>query len=81
MIHAYDTTHKIQYLDDLFDKTVSDAEWIKSASGHSPKPVIITADNRIRRNPIERRVLASSGLTIFFFQIGFPQSFIPHAGN
>lgn len=71
MIEAYDQDHAVRYLDDRFDKRTTDADWIKAVTADLPKPAIITADGRIRRDPVERKVLAASGLTIFFFKSGF----------
>ncbi|MFB3892686.1 MAG: hypothetical protein ACE15C_11755 [Phycisphaerae bacterium] len=41
-------------------------------SSETPKPVLLTADlNIYTRNPVERKALAGSGLTVVFFRRGF----------
>lgn len=71
IIEAYEVTHKVRYLDDHFDKATPDVDWINDLAGWPEKPAVITADKRMRRDPVERRALAASQLTLVFFKAGF----------
>ena len=75
MLDAYDRENEIQHLDDdsNFAPTTPDIEWIRKIASYEPKPILITADQRMRRNPVERRALSESGLTIVFLRSGFHQ--------
>lgn len=72
MLNAYDRNSSISHLDDdnRFSPTTPD-ELIRALSHSEPQPVFITADQRMRRDPVERRALASSKLTIVFLRAGF----------
>jgi hypothetical protein len=73
MLDAYDRDHTVRHLDDdrRFGPTTPDVEWITAIAAEDPKPALVTADLRVRRNPPERQALRDSGLTIFFFRAGF----------
>lgn len=73
MLNAYDRDNTIAHLDDdnRFSANTPDVEWIKAIASDHPKPVLITADQRMRRDPVERHALAHSGLTIVFLRAGF----------
>ncbi len=73
MLNAYDRDSTIAHLDDdgRFSPTTPDVEWIRCIASDDPKPVLTTADQRMRRDPIERHALARSGLTIIFLRAGF----------
>src|SRR5688572_24408652 len=73
MLDAYDRDHAVAHLDDdgRVTKDTSDLEWMRTIAADEPKPVLITADVRIRRDPVERQALRDSGLTVVFFRAGF----------
>jgi hypothetical protein len=73
MLDAYDRDNTILHLDDdnRFSPDTSDIDWIQTTASDTPKPVLITADQRLRRDPVERHALAHSGLTIVFLRAGF----------
>jgi hypothetical protein len=73
MLDAYDRDNTIAHLDgdNRFSPTTPDIDWIQTIAADQPKPVLITADQRMRRDPVERHALAHSGLTIVFLRAGF----------
>ena len=71
IIAAYEVNHKVRFLDDHFDKATKDVDWIKAVSIWDEPPVVISADNRMRRDPVERQALATSKLTLVFIKAGF----------
>jgi hypothetical protein len=73
MLNAYDRENTIAHLDDdnRFSPATADIDWIQTLASDDPKPILMTADQRLRRDPVERRALASSGLTVVFFRAGF----------
>lgn len=71
MVDAYEVTHEARFLDDYYPKMTPDVEWINGVAAWPERPVVITADKRMRRNPIERKALAASQLTLVFFKAGF----------
>ena len=75
MLDAYDRDNTISHLDDdrRFSPDTPDVELIQTIASGDPRPVFITADQRMRRNPVERHALAHSGLTIVFLRAGFHQ--------
>lgn len=74
MLGAYERDHQIIHQDDdaRFTTETTDVELI-TAIADDPKPVFITADISQRREPLERKALRDSGLTIFFIRRGFHQ--------
>lgn len=73
MLNAYDRDNTIAHLDDdsRFSPGTADIIWIEAIASDDPKPVLMTADQRLRRDPVERRALAGSGLTVVFLRAGF----------
>lgn len=73
MLDAYDRDSTIRHLDDdsRFSANTPDIEWIQTIAFDSPRPVLVTADQRMRRDPVERQALTHSGLTIVFLRAGF----------
>jgi hypothetical protein len=73
MLDAYDRDNAIAHLDDdhRFSANTPDILWIRTIAVDDPKPILITADQRMRRDPVERHALARSGLTIVFLRAGF----------
>lgn len=71
MIAVYEIAHTVRYLDDKFDRKTKDVDWITAAAAWEQPPVVITADNRMRCDPVERQALAASKLTIVFLKAGF----------
>jgi hypothetical protein len=54
---------RVERHDDHFDQSTSDQEWITAIGKR--KWIILTADSRIRYNPLEKAALLSSGTIIF----------------
>ena len=56
MLDAYDRDNTIGHLDDdrRFSPSTPDIEWINAIASDEPKPTLITADQRMRRDPVER---------------------------
>lgn len=73
MLDAYDRDNTITHLDgdNRFSPKTRDIDWIQAIAADNPKPVLITADQRLRRDPVERHALAHSGLMIVFLRAGF----------
>jgi hypothetical protein len=75
MLAAYDDGNTIvhQDADNRFTPNTADVELIRALSGDMPPPVFLTADVSQRRDPVERKALADSGLTVVFFRRGWHQ--------
>ena len=73
MLDAYDRDNTLAHLDDdnRFSPKTGDIDWIRTIAADNPRPILITADQRLRRDPVERHALANSGLTIVFLRAGF----------
>ena len=73
MLAAYDSVHKVTHLDDdaRFTKDTEDVDFIAILAKDNPKPVLVTADVAMRRKPVERQELRSSGLSIVFLRARF----------
>jgi hypothetical protein len=73
MLDAYDRHNTIAHLDDdrRFCPTTSDIDLIRTIASDDPQPVFLSADKRMRRDPVERHALAHSGLTIVFLRAGY----------
>ncbi|MCC6971462.1 MAG: hypothetical protein IT434_14705 [Phycisphaerales bacterium] len=67
MLDCYDRENTVVYLDDKFDKTTPDTEWLREISKWSPIPAVISGDGRILKNPAELQVLRDSPLSFFLF--------------
>ena len=70
ILDAYDTDNTIIHQDDdsRFDEATPDTLLIETLASEDPKPVFVTADIRMRRNPVERIALADSDLTVVFLR-------------
>ena len=62
--------HRVVHLKDDFPGNVEDVVWMR-ALAKEPDLVIVTADNRISRNPHEVRAWKQAGHTIFFLKPGW----------
>lgn len=71
MLGNYDRKHTVIWLDDKFDKSATDPEWLMTVAKWDPVPVVVSGDGRILKNPAERRVLRGLPLTCFFFAPGW----------
>jgi hypothetical protein len=73
MLEAYDADNKIVHQNDdaRFVHDSPDTDIIQAPSGDDPRPVLVTADEAMRRRPHERMALAASGLTVIFVRPGF----------
>jgi hypothetical protein len=73
MLNHYDSAHMVCHIYD--DKHLSagmkDLELIKALASRRPRPVLITADFAMGKNPAERKALAESGLTVVFLRKTF----------
>jgi hypothetical protein len=63
--------HEIVHLRQRFDDDTPDPVWI-STLANERNWIIISADVRITRSPVERAAWIESGLTAFFFAQPFP---------
>lgn len=61
----------VQHLDDCFDKTTPDVEWMRAVAARGSDWVVISNDNRLLRNEVERKVLIETGLTYFILSKGW----------
>jgi hypothetical protein len=75
MLAAFDRLHQVTHQDDdaRFDNDTPDVELIRLIAEDDPKPVLITADVTQRKDPIERKALRESQLTVVFLRRGFHQ--------
>lgn len=71
MLGNYDLTHTVIYLDDRFEKTTPDTDWLKAIATWDPVPVVVSGDGRILRNPAELQVLRGLSMTVFLFAGGW----------
>lgn len=71
MLGYFDRNHSVIYLDDQFNRTASDTDWLGDLAGRQPPPIVLTGDGRILRNPAECQVLRNSTLTFFLFADGW----------
>lgn len=72
MLNHYDRQHTVTYLDEEFEKTTPDAEWLAEVAGWGDRiPVVVSGDGRILRNPAELQVLRGLPLTFFHFAPGW----------
>ena len=62
MLDAYDRDNSISHLDDdsRFSNNTADVDWIRTIASDNPNPILITADQRMRRNPVERHALQAA---------------------
>lgn len=58
--------HEIIHLRERFDQDTPDVDWIRELASEGGW-IVISADSRISRNPVERAAWQESGLTAFFF--------------
>jgi hypothetical protein len=73
MLGHFDRSHTIDYLDDKFAPTTSDTEWLTAIAVWEPRPVVVSGDGRILRNPAELQVLKGLPLTFFLYAEGWSQ--------
>jgi len=73
MLDAYDRQNTITHLDDdaRFEFTTPDVIWINTLAKDDSKPILITADGTIQKNPTERIALIESSLSIVFVKRSF----------
>ena len=67
MLGQYDRNHNVFHLDDRFDKTTPDTEWLLGIAEWDPIPIVISGDGRILKNPAELQVLSDLPITFFLF--------------
>ncbi len=71
MLDQYDRKHEVRGLEDVFEKGISDIEWMHSVAAWSPKPAILCGDGRILRNKAELAALREADLTFVFLAPGW----------
>lgn len=71
MLEAFDPEHEIRAHRDHFEPGAPDTRWLATIAEWEPKPVVVCGDGRILRNPTERRVLMSCGLTFVYLEKGW----------
>lgn len=57
--------HEVVHLRDKFSQDIQDIDWIKHLAEEG-NWIVISGDNKISRNPVEREIMEKSGLTWFF---------------
>lgn len=68
MLDHFDRTeNRVRFLDDDFDRTAKDTEWLAAVAQWDPVPVVLSGDGRILKNPTEAQLLAGLPLTFFHF--------------
>lgn len=65
MIAAYEPDHQVVFLDDEFEPTTSDVDWMTDLANREENWSVISGDGRILRNPAERAVLRDTELNFF----------------
>jgi len=70
LAHALDTLlgpegDQVVHLSDKFDRQIADKDWIEALASEGGW-VVISADRRIFRNPLEREAWRRSRLVVFF---------------
>lgn len=63
--------HEIAYHDDFFAVDATDVEWLRAVGHWTPKPIVISADNRILKNKDELRELVTQDLTFICLKPGW----------
>ena len=73
ILDIFDRKNSVEHHDSFFVDTTKDIEWISTISGWSPKPVVVSGDLRILKNPAEAQALRSAELTFFALEKHWPQ--------
>lgn len=72
MIAGYEySSIVVEHHDDSFERTTPDTDWISAVANRSEAWAVLSGDGRILRNPVERRVLKSSGISFFHLRPGW----------
>ncbi len=71
MLGHYPIGATITYLDDRFERTAPDSEWLLAIAEWDPIPVVMSGDGRILRNPAEAQVLRGLPISFFLFASGW----------
>lgn len=70
-------TRSIYYHDEFFDKDTPDTVWIGEVGKWSPKPIVVSGDTHILKNPDEMRALVAEDLTYVCLAPGWTNTPIP----
>jgi len=73
MLDIFDRKNTVEHHDDHFDENTSDIEWLGTIAKWDPKPVVVSSDLRILRNPAESQALRGTELTFFALEKQWPQ--------
>src|SRR4051794_19053737 len=68
IVNAFETDHRVVHLDDdsRFHSRTTDVEWMTALAADGDFWAVLSADQRITRNPVERRVLKETQLKFFY---------------
>lgn len=67
MLEIFDDAHEYRVLEDHFERGTKDTVWMRAIAEWDTKPVVISGDGRILRNPVERQVLRECDLMFVHF--------------
>ncbi len=71
LLNAYTHETVVAHLTESFSHDAPDVEWIRDVGKWDPRPIVLSGDQRILRNPDELKCLTESGLTWFFLKKGW----------
>ena len=66
ILDIFDTKYEYRSLTDYFEAGTKDVVWIREVAEWDPNPIILSGDERILRNKVERKVLKDSNLSCVF---------------
>jgi hypothetical protein len=60
--------HEVLHLRDHYHQSTLDPVWLRGLGQREPDVIVVTADTRISKSPVERAAWLESGLTIVFLR-------------
>lgn len=73
MLDIFDRNNTIEHHDVYFNDTTTDVEWLSTIATWDEKPVVVSGDLKILRNPAESQALRGTGLTFFALEKQWPK--------
>lgn len=67
MLNEYHKDDQVLWLEDRFAEKTDDVVWLKQLAQWDPRPVVVSGDGRILKNPAQRQVLGGLPLTFVSF--------------
>jgi len=71
MLEIFDPQHTIRAHRDHFEEGTSDVVWMRALSEWPEKPVVVSGDNRILKNSVERQALKDAQIMMVFLAKGW----------